>query len=78
MDGPPQAKIPQLRATGIHPMPTGEDHKADIFEGGHRGPFVVDAGPPRLRRGTKSNSLVSTVDFLQLLLEITGTLHYAK
>ena len=37
----PQAKFPELRAKGHDPSPGFRGHKADIYEGGHRVPFLV-------------------------------------
>ena len=73
----PQAKIPQLIAKGHKPNAHWRGHKADIFEGGHRVPFVV-RWPAKVKAGTKNNSLVSTVDFFATAAQITGRLREIK
>ena len=73
----PQAKIPELIAKGHKPNAHWRGHKADIFEGGHRVPFVV-RWPDRVKAGTQSDSLVSTVDFFATAADITDTLGKIK
>lgn len=67
----PQAKIPQLIAKGHSPNGNLRGHKADIFDGGHRVPFIV-YWPGVVEGGTQSNQIVSTVDFTATVAEIVG------
>lgn len=67
----PQAKIPELQAKGHSPNGNLRGHKADIFDGGHRVPFIV-RWPGTVEAGTQSNQLVSTVDFTATVAEIVG------
>ena len=73
----PQAKIPELIAKGHKPNAHWRGHKADIFEGGHRVPFVV-RWPAKVKPGTKNDSLVSTVDFFATAADISGALAKIK
>jgi arylsulfatase A-like enzyme len=45
--------------------------KGDIYEGGHRVPFVA-RWPERVRAGTVTDALVSTTDFYATFAELTG------
>lgn len=67
----PQAKIPELKAQGHSPNGNLRGHKADIFDGGHRVPFLV-RWPGVVTPGSLSKPLVSTVDFFATAAEITG------
>lgn len=67
----PAAKIPALIAKGHRPNAHWRGHKADIFEGGHRVPFVV-RWPGRVKAGSQNDRLVSTVDFFATVADITG------
>ena len=49
----PQAKIPSLIKQGHKPNADWRGHKADIFEGGHRTPFLV-RWPAKVKPGTVS------------------------
>lgn len=66
----PQAKIPDLISKGHLPNSAWKGHKADIFEGGHRVPFLV-RWPAQVKAKTISDTLVSTVDFFKTVAEIT-------
>ncbi len=68
----PQADFPALAEKGHDPSYIYRGHKADIWDGGHRVPFVV-RWPGRVKAGSTSNQLVSLVDFLATCAEITGT-----
>lgn len=57
----PQAKIPELQAKGHSPNGNLRGHKADIYDGGHRVPFLVH-WPNVVAAGTHTDQLVSTVD----------------
>jgi arylsulfatase A-like enzyme len=67
----PQADFPALAEKGHHPSAALRGHKADIFDGGHRVPFIV-RWPGRVAAGATSNQLVSLVDLLRTCSEIIG------
>jgi arylsulfatase A-like enzyme len=56
-----QANFKQLGRKGHDPSYVYRGHKADIFEGGHRVPFIV-SWPEKVKTG-KSDQLVCTTDF---------------
>jgi arylsulfatase A-like enzyme len=60
----PVAKIPELLAKGHNPSYHFRGYKADIFDGGHRIPFIV-RWPGRIKAGTSSDQLVCLVDFFR-------------
>jgi arylsulfatase A len=59
----PQANIPELRAAGHEASYIYRGHKADIFEGGHRIPFLV-RWPGRVQPGSRSDQLIGQIDFM--------------
>jgi arylsulfatase A-like enzyme len=65
----PQAKFEELAAYGHHPSGPLRGHKADIFEGGHRVPFVV-RWPGKVAAGVESRQLVCLTDLLATLAKI--------
>jgi arylsulfatase A-like enzyme len=65
----PQADFAALRAKGHEPSYIFRGHKADIYDGGHRVPFLV-RWPGRIKAGTTSNQLVSLVDFMATCADI--------
>ena len=66
----PAAEIDELIAKGHHPSGPLRGHKADLFEGGHRVPFVV-RWPAVVQPGV-ADQLVSQVDFLATFAAVTG------
>lgn len=66
----PAAKISELQAAGHEPSYIYRGHKADIFEGGHRIPFIV-RWPEKVKAGTKSDQLIGQFDILATAAEIT-------
>ena len=68
----PQADFPALLAKGHNPSHVLRGHKADIWDGGHRVPFVV-RWPAKVKAGTSCDQLVSLVDFMATCASITGT-----
>ncbi len=66
----PQAGFEQLASKGHYPSYIFRGYKADIYEGGHRVPFVV-RWPAKVSPG-KSNQLVCTTDLFATFAEIIG------
>jgi arylsulfatase A-like enzyme len=67
----PQADFPALLAKGHNPSYEFRGHKADIFDGGHRVPFLV-RWPARVKAGGKSDQLLCLTDFMATAAEIIG------
>ena len=65
----PAAKISNLIRKGHKPNAHWRGHKADIFEGGHRVPFIV-RWPGKVKAGSDYAGLVSTVDFFATAADI--------
>ncbi len=66
----PQADFTQLETKGHDPSYIFRGHKADIYEGGHRVPYVV-SWPEKIKPG-KTNQLLCTTDLFATLAEIIG------
>jgi len=66
----PQADFEQLASKGHDPSHVFRGHKADIYEGGHRVPFVV-RWPAQVQPG-KSDQLVCTTDFFATVADAAG------
>lgn len=66
----PQADYAQLETKGHDPSYAFRGHKADIFEGGHRVPYVL-RWPAKVKKG-ESNQLVCTTDLFATAAEIIG------
>lgn len=67
----PVADWKGLRAMGHDPSAGFRGHKADLFEGGHRVPFVV-RWPGRVPAGTRCNATVGHVDLLRTFAALLG------
>ena len=67
----PAAKIPELEAAGHDQNYIYRGHKADIFEGGHRVPFVA-RWPAKVKAGSRTNQLVGQLDLLATAAQIVG------
>lgn len=67
----PAAKIPDLEAKGHFPNGKLRGAKADIFEGGHRVPFVV-RWPGKVKAGSSSDQTVCSIDLFRTLASIIG------
>ena len=65
----PYVKIPELEAAGQRPSAGWRGAKADIYEGGHRVPFLV-RWPGRVAAGATEERTVSTADVLATLAEL--------
>jgi arylsulfatase A-like enzyme len=67
----PQVDITALRAKGHDPSGGFRDAKADIFEGGHRIPFIA-RWPGKIKAGSNNDSLISLNDLVATCAEIVG------
>lgn len=67
----PQADFEQLAQHDHHPSGPLRGHKADIFEGGHRVPFLV-RWPGKVEAGAESPQLVCLTDVMATAAEVTG------
>lgn len=67
----PQANFPELHAAGHHPSHIYRGHKADLYEGGHRVPFLV-RWPAKVAAGSVSDQLVGQFDFLATFADLLG------
>jgi arylsulfatase A len=67
----PAAKIEELIAGGHHPNGIYRGHKADIFEGGHRIPFIA-RWPEVIKAGTQNHQTICTTDLLATLADIAN------
>ena len=67
----PQAKFDVLAEKGHDPSYIFRGHKADIFEGGHRIPFIIK-WPSRVQAGQESEITICTTDFLATCAAIVG------
>jgi arylsulfatase A-like enzyme len=65
----PAAKIEELIAGGHYPNGIYRGHKADIFEGGHRIPFIAK-WPNVIKAGTENPQTICTVDLFGTLADI--------
>jgi arylsulfatase A-like enzyme len=67
----PQADFPALRAKGHDPSGRFRGTKADIFEGGHRVPFIA-RWPGKVKAGSTSDQLICLNDLMATCAEIVG------
>lgn len=67
----PSADYPELLSHGHNPSYIFRGHKADIYEGGHRIPFLV-RWPARVKAGGQTDQTVCLTDFLATAAEIVG------
>ncbi|GJM33555.1 MAG: arylsulfatase [Saprospiraceae bacterium] len=67
----PAAKIEALEAKGHYPGYVYRGHKADIFEGGHRVPFIVK-WPKKIKKGIISDETICTTDLMATCADILG------
>ena len=65
----PRAGFEELARFGHHPSRELRGSKADIFEGGHRVPFLV-RWPGRVRAGSQSSETICLTDMLSTCAEI--------
>lgn len=67
----PEAQFQELKEKGHLPSGPFRGGKADIFEGGHRVPFVV-RWPGKVKPGQASSQLICLNDFMATVAAITG------
>ncbi|PAW76645.1 MAG: arylsulfatase [Pedosphaera sp. Tous-C6FEB] len=67
----PQANFPDLLAKGHNPSADFRGHKADIFDGGHRVPFLV-RWPARVKANTLSQQTLCLTDLMATAADLIG------
>lgn len=67
----PAAKIEELTDKGHFPSHIYRGHKADIFEGGHRVPYIVK-WPKIVKQGSVNPQTICTTDFAATCAAIAG------
>jgi arylsulfatase A-like enzyme len=67
----PMANFDVLLEHGHDPSFLFRGHKADIYEGGHRVPFIVK-WPARINPGTRSGKTICTADLMATCADIAG------
>jgi arylsulfatase A-like enzyme len=67
----PEAKYPELLPKGHNPSYRFRGTKADIFEGGHRVPFLV-RWPGHIKPGSTSSQTICLMDLFATCAEILG------
>jgi arylsulfatase A-like enzyme len=68
----PAAGVVELERKGHHPSYHFRGYKADIFDGGHRIPFIA-RWPRQIEAGTASDQLICLNDLMATCAEILGT-----
>jgi len=66
-----QADVEGMEAKGHFPSAQFRGYKSDIWEGGHRVPFIVQ-WPAKVKPGTKSDATICLTDFIATSAELTG------
>jgi len=67
----PRADFDELEIFGHDPSYVFRGHKADIFEGGHRIPFIVQ-WPARIKPGGTCNDPVCLTDLIATIADVTN------
>jgi len=65
----PKANFPELEKVHHNPSFVYRGHKADIYEGGHRVPFIVH-WPAKIKKSRTTPSIISTTDLMATLAEL--------
>lgn len=68
----PMSDFKELAAAGHYPGYVFRGAKADIYEGGHRIPFIAK-WPSRVKPGTRSDETICLTDLLATVAEIVGS-----
>ena len=66
-----QAKADELKKMGHYPSAQFRGYKSDLWDGGHRVPFIV-RWPAQVAAGTTSDQLVCLTDLMATCAELTG------
>ena len=67
----PAADIPELQAAGHEPSGPLRGFKADIWDGGHRVPFLV-RWPGQVKPGMTNDQLICLMDFMATCADLLG------
>ena len=67
-----RANFPKLEKEGHYPSANFRGAKADIWDGGHRIPFIV-RWPGKVKAGTSNDQTLCLVDLFATCAELTGT-----
>jgi arylsulfatase A-like enzyme len=67
----PKANFPELEKVNHNPSFIYRGHKADIYEGGHRVPFIVH-WPEKIQKSRTSASTLCTTDLMATLAELVN------
>ena len=67
----PQAKFDVLAEKGHDPSGVFRGHKADIYEGGHRVPYIVK-WPKKIKAGSVNQNTICTSDLLATCADLLG------
>lgn len=67
----PAAKIGEMVEKNHYPSYIYRGHKADIYEGGHRVPFIVK-WPEVIKKNTETDATVCTTDLMATAAELSG------
>ena len=67
----PAAGIPELEKKGHHPNYIFRGHKADIWDGGHRIPFIC-RWPGKIKARSKTDQLTCLTDLMATSADIVG------
>jgi len=65
----PKANFPELEKVNHDPSYIYRGHKADIYEGGHRVPFIVH-WPEKIQNGRTTSSTICTTDLMATLADL--------
>src|SRR5690606_4310752 len=69
----PKANFEELASVGHDPSYLFRGHKADLYEGGHRVPFIV-SWPDRVAKSSRSEAIICTTDLMATAADITGAI----
>jgi arylsulfatase A len=67
----PAAKPKELEARGHYPSELRRGYKADIWDGGHRIPFIV-RWPGKIKAGSRTDQITCLTDLMATCAEIVG------
>lgn len=67
---PGNAELEKHESKGVHLRHHWRGEKADVYEGGHRVPFVV-RWPGQVEPGTRADQVISQVDVMATLADVT-------